>query len=552
MTELRHGGRVLADQLRVQGCRRVFCVPGESYLPVLDGLYEIPEIETVVCRHEGNAAMMAEAHGKLTGQPGVCMVTRAPGATNAAAGVHIAQQDSTPMILLIGQVGREFVDREAFQEVDFRRMLGPFTKWVAQIDVAHRIPEYISQAYSVALSGRPGPVALALPEDMLTEEVSVADCRPAAPGRPQVAEQHLSRLLELLSQAERPLVMVGGGGWNAASSAALEAFADANDLPVCASFRCQDYFDNAHRCYVGHAGIGINPALAERIRACDLLVCLGPRLGEMTSSGYTLVDVPNPQMKLVHVHPGAEELGRVYRPDLAINATSASVAAALGSRGRLAGAPWEAWRRDARRDYDESLEPLPTPGEVQLEEIVRYLRERLLPSAIITNGAGNYTAWVHRYHRYREYRTQLAPTSGSMGYGLPAAIAAKLEHRDRDVVCFAGDGCFLMSGQELATVAEHRLKLLVVVANNGMYGTIRMHQERSYPGRVIATDLHNPDFAALAESYGVRGVRVRTNEEFSAAYAAFEASDRAHLIEAMIDPRALTPVATLESTRKLA
>jgi acetolactate synthase-1/2/3 large subunit len=546
MTGLRHGGRVLADQLWIQGCRRVFCVPGESYLAVLDGLYDIPDIETVTCRHEGGAAMMAEAHGKLTGQPGICMVTRAPGATNAAAGVHIAHQDSTPMILLIGQVGRGLVDREAFQEVDFRRMFGPLAKWVAQIDDAARIPEYLSQAYSVCLSGRPGPVVLALPEDMLSDEVTVADCKPVVPGIARAAEEDLDRLVGLLSAAERPLIMVGGGGWSATASQQLQTFAETHDLPVCASFRCQDYFDNDHRCYVGHAGIGINPKLAQRIGDCDLLICVGARLGEMTSSGYALVDIPNPQMKLVHVHPGAEEIGRVYRPDLGINASGPSFVAGIGRRKLESTGHWGEWCRAARRDFEKSLELLPTPGSAQMEQIVGYLREHLAPATIICNGAGNYTAWVHRYYRYRGYRTQLAPTSGSMGYGLPAAIAAKLEHPDRTVVCFAGDGCFLMTGQELATVSALSLKIVIVVVNNEMYGTIRMHQERSYPGRVIATGLRNPDFAALAESHGIRGVRVQSNEAFMDAYSASEEAEGAVLIEVMTDPNALTPVATLD------
>ncbi len=549
MPDLRHGGRILADQLAVQGCDRVFLVPGESFLAAIDGLHDLSGIDTVVCRQEGGAAMMAEAHGKLTGRPAVCMVTRGPGATNAAAGVHVAFQDSTPLVLIVGQVGREMLDREAFQEMDYRRMYGEMAKWVAQVDRTERIPEYVSRAFHTAASGRPGPVVLALPEDVLSARAEVPDARPAVPGIPKAAASDLAAFSELLAGSERPMLIVGGGGWSAAAARDLARFSTAHQVPVSASFRCQDYLDNRHRNYCGHAGIGLDSRAVARFRQCDLLIALGSRLGEITTSGYSLVDVPNPASRFVHVYPGAEELGRVYRPDLSINASSASFAAAIADLDPVGSDARRAWTGGCAADYRAGREPRPTPGRARLEHAVLRTRERLADDAIVCNGAGNYAAWVNRYFEYRSYRTQLAPTSGSMGYGVPAAIAAALAHPDRQVVCFAGDGCFLMTGQELATARQYGADLTVVVANNGMYGTIRMHQERHYPGRVHGTGLANPDFAMLARSFGGHGVRVETDDEFNAALDDALAHRGLSLIEVMTDPQALSPAATLDEVR---
>ena len=549
MDRLRHGGRILADQLAVQGCDRVFLVPGESFLAALDGLHDLPGIETVVCRQEGGAAMMAEAYGKLTGRPGVCMVTRGPGATNAAAGVHVAFQDSTPLVLVVGQVGRGMMDREAFQEMDYRRMYGEMAKWVAQVERTERIPEYVSRAFHTATAGRPGPVVLALPEDVLSARAAVCDARPAAPGVPKAATSDVETFGKLLAEAERPMLIAGGGGWSAAAARDLARFSEAHDVPVCTSFRCQDYLDNRHPNYCGHAGIGINPRIADRFRRCDLLIALGSRLGEITTGGYSLVDIPNPGMRFVHVHPGAEELGRVYRPDLAVNASAASFAAAIAGLEPAADLTDRAWTRECAAEYRAGTAPRPTPGRVRLEHAVVRTRERLDDDAIVCNGAGNYAAWVSRYFEYRAYRTQLAPTSGSMGYGVPAAVTAALVHPERQVVCFAGDGCFLMTGQELATANQYGANLTVIVANNGMFGTIRMHQERHYPGRVRGTGLANPDFAMLARSFGGHGVRVETDEEFDAALDDALAHRGLSLIEVVMDPRALSPGATLDDVR---
>ena len=551
MRNLRHGGRILADQLAVQGCDRVFLVPGESFLAALDGLHDQPGIAAVVCRQEGGAAMMAEAYGKLTGRPGTCMVTRGPGAANAAAGVHVAFQDSTPLVLVVGQVGRGMLDREAFQEMDYRRMYGEMAKWVAQVDRTERIPEYVSRAFHTASSGRPGPVVLALPEDVLSARADVPDARPAAPGVPKAAASDVEAFGKLLAESERPMLIVGGGGWSAAAARDLARFSAAHHVPVSASFRCQDYLDNRHPNYCGHAGIGLDPRTADRFRGSDLLIALGSRLGEITTSGYTLVDVPNPAGRFVHVHPGAEELGRVYRPDLSINASAASFAAAIADLEPAANRARrrEEWARACAAEHRAGRAPRPTPGRVRLEHVVARTRERLDDDAIVCNGAGNYAAWVNRYFEYRAYRTQLAPTSGSMGYGAPAAVAAALVHPDRQVVCFAGDGCFLMTGQELATASRYGADLTVIVANNGMYGTIRMHQERHYPERVYGTGLANPDFAMFARSFGGSGVRVESDDEFDAALDEALAHRGLSLIEVAMDPQALSPAATLEDVR---
>jgi len=548
----RTGGQSIVDSLLTHGARHVFCVPGESYLAVLDALHDVPEIAVTVCRHEGGAAMMADAFGKLTGEPGICMVTRGPGATNASAGVHIAFQDSTPLILLIGQVARSMVEREAFQEIDYRRMFGPMAKWVAEIDDPSRVSEFMARAFQTATSGRPGPVVLALPEDMLTE---AAEHRPVDRYRPVQAypgRDDIERLTTLLNRARRPFAIVGGGGWTADACADFQRFAGSFDVPVGASFRCQDYFDNRHRCYAGHVGIGIDPNLAERVRTADLLLAVGTRLGEMTTSGYSLIGIPSPNQDLVHVYPGAEELGRVYQPTLAINAgmpAFASSVAGLAPAGPIA---WAEETASARRDYLAWIEPTRSPGEVQFAEIVRWLDETLPEDAILTNGAGNYAIWPNRFFRYKRYRSQLAPTSGSMGYGAPAAVAAKRAYPDRLVVAFAGDGCFLMNGQELATAVQYDLAIIVIVVNNGMYGTIRMHQEREYPGRVVATGLTNPDFAALGQAYGCHGEVVSRTDQFAPAFERAARSGRPAVIEIRIDPEAITPRQTLAQIREAA
>ncbi len=547
MDNHRHGGQILVDQLAIQGCDTVFCVPGESYLAALDGLFGHPSIRTIVSRHEGAAAMMAEAHGKLTGRPGVCFVTRAPGAANACAGLHVAHQDSTPMILFIGQVGREALDRETFQEVDYRRFLTPLTKWVAQIDRTERIPEYLSHAWHVAKAGRPGPVALALPEDMLSARVAVEDGRPAAEVSPRATAEDMRRIARMLSQARRPLIVVGGPGWSPRTAEQVAAFADRLALPVAAALRRQDYVDNRRACYVGDLGLGINPALAQRVRDCDLLLVLGSRLSGFTTGGYRLVEVPNPRQRLIHVHASSEEPGRLYRPDLAVNASIASLAARLVEVDGIDPTPWRGWSQDARTDYERWTQPAKTPGAVKLESVICHLREVTPEDAIITNGAGNYSAFVQRYYRYRTYPSQLAPTSGSMGYGLPGAIAAKLAHPQRPVVCFAGDGCFQMTGQELATAVQYGLAIIVIVANNSLYGSIRMHQQVHYPGRVIATELRNPDFAALARSYGAHAETVTRTQDFPAAFERATGAGRAALIELRTDPEAITPTKALSA-----
>lgn len=537
---LRHGGQILVDQLKIQGVQRVFCLPGESFLAALDGLHQ-SGIDTIVCRQEGGVTMMAEAHGKLTGQPGIAFVTRGPGATNAASGVHVAFQDSTPMILFIGQVARHQRDREAFQEVDYRQMFGPLAKWVAEIEQTERIPEYLSHAFHVATSGRPGPVVLALPEDMLSAQAEVRDAPVATPVLSPGGPLEAARIGEQLAAAQRPLVIVGGGGWSGEASRDLAAFAEHFQLPVGASFRCQDYLDNRHPCYVGDVGIGINPALAARVREADVLLVLGARLGEMTTSGYTLVNIPGPTQTLIHVHPDPDELGRVYRPALALASAPASLLPHLAALEAPADPPWAARTRQARADYEDWRQPRETPGELKLEAVVHHLSQVLPEDAILCNGAGNYSAWLHRYFCYKRFRTQLAPTCGSMGYGLPAAVAAKLAEPDRVVVCLAGDGCLQMTVQEFGTAAQYGANIIVLVANNNRYGTIRMHQERHYPGRVSGTDLVNPDFAALARAYGGYGETVTRSEDFPAALERAMGAGVPAILELPMDPAALSP-----------
>ena len=546
----RRGGHVLADQLRILGADTVFCVPGESFLGLLDGLYDHRNaIRVVTCRHESGASNMADAYAKMTGKPGICAVTRGPGATNAANGVHTAFQDSSPMILLIGQVGRDMMDREAFQEMDYRRVFGEMAKWVAQIEDAARIPEYISRAWNVALSGRPGPVVLALPEDMLDDVVTVADLRPTTPAKSAPPPQSIEKLGQLMEKAERPLMVVGGPGWSASCAEQAMAFAERTGLPVATSFRCQDYVDNGHANYVGVLGIAPVPELRRRVlEDTDLLIVVGPRLGEMTTQGYSLIDIPNPRMAFVHVQPGPEQLASVYTPDLAIvSAPGAFFDAAAAIPDGAGKERWADWRAAQRADFEAFGQPTEVPGSLNMAQVIRHVSETMPADTVLTNGAGNYSVWLHRFHRYRGYRTQLAPTSGSMGYGVPAAIAAKLTAPDRPVISLSGDGCFLMTAQELATGYQHGADVIYLVVNNGMYGTIRMHQERSHPGRTIATDLHNPDFVAFAAAFGIAGEKVEKTEDFPAALERARAAKRGYLIELVVDPEALTPTLTLSA-----
>lgn len=548
---LRSGGQVLVDQLKLHGADHVFGVPGESYIAVLDALYDMrDQLRFITCRHEAGAANMAEAYGKLTGRPGICMVTRGPGACHATIGLHTGLQDSTPMILFIGQVDRSMREREAFQEVEFRQLFGPLAKWVAEIDRAERIPEFVARAFATATSGRPGPVVLALPEDMLEDQVRIGDARPYRPVQAQPGGDQMVAFRTLLAAAERPFMIVGGGTWSAQAKADLEAFAGSWALPVGVSFRCQDYVSNELPIYAGDVGIGINPKLAERIRRADLLIAAGPRLGEITTSGYTLLDVPVPKQRLVHIHPGAEELNRVYQPVLAINAGLTQFAAALRSLAPPSTTPWAAETRAARAEYEANQVLPPPPGPLDMIEIMRALRRALPDDAIVTNGAGNYATWVHRFFRFRNWRTQLAPTSGAMGYGVPSAIAASILYPGRTVISVNGDGCFLMAGQELATAMQYQARLIFLVVNNGMYGTIRMHQERRYPARISGTDLVNPDFAAYARSFGAHGETVARTEEFLPAFQRALASGRAALIELRLDPEAITPKQSLSEIRR--
>jgi len=548
----RSGGQVLVDQLVLHGTELCFGVPGESYLPVLDALHDAP-LRLIVARHEGGAANMAEAYGKLTGRPGVCMVTRGPGATHASNGVHTAMQDSTPLILLVGQIAREAIGREAFQELDYRAVFGSMVKWATQIDRAERVPELMARAYAVATSGRPGPVVVALPEDMLSSEVDVPDGRPRRPPAAAPAERDLARLGELLAQARRPLIVVGEGGWTARTGADVAAFAEAQRVPVVASFRCQDYVDNASPAYAGHAGLAMAPALAKRIREADLLVAIGGRLGEIPSDGYTLVRPGVPDQTLVHVHPDPGELGAVYEPELGIACALEAFAAAASGLAPAGAEERAGLLEEARDAYERNLrETRDLPGPLQLAAVMAALRERLPGDAILTNGAGNFTVWAHRFYEFHRYPTQLAPRSGSMGYGVPAAVAAKAVHPDRTVVCLAGDGDFMMTGQELATAVQEELDVVLLVVNNGMYGTIRMHQERRYPGRVVGTDLRNPDFVALARAYGAHGALVERNDEIAGALDEALSCGRPALVELRVDPQAITPRQTIDEIRAAA
>ena len=545
----RTGAQILVDQLAIHDVDTIFCVPGESYLAVLDALYDAERIQLVSCRQEGGAAFMAEAYGKLTGRPGVCFVTRGPGACNASIGVHTAYHDSTPLILFIGQVARGFAGREAFQEIDYRRMFGPIAKWVAQIDDPRRLPELVGRAFQLAVSGRPGPVVLALPEDMLVEAASVADAARYQRVQAHPSPTQLEALRELLSQAERPLMIVGGGDWSAGAAADIRAFAEASRLPTIAAFRAQDIADNYADYYVGALGVGANPALAQRVKACDLLLTIGDRMSELDTDDYTLLDIPRPHQRLIHVHPDPAELGRVYQPALAILSGIREFAAAMRTMPPVDSARWDNWLAVARAEYDAYLKPSPMPGNLDLGEVLVYLSQRLSHDAIMTNGAGNYTAWCHRFYQFSTYRSQVAPVNGTMGYGIPAAVAAKLVHPERVVVAFAGDGCFLMNGQELATAMHYRANIVVLVINNNMYGTIRMHQELHYPDRPIGTALTNPSFVAYAEAFGAYSELVERTSDFAAAFERALAAQRPALLELRIDPDAISPRTTLSAIR---
>jgi len=551
----RTGGQLLVDALAVHGVDTAFGVPGESYLDVLDALHD-SDIRFVINRQEGGAAFMAEAYGKMTGKPGICFVTRGPGATNASIGVHTAYQDSTPMILFIGQVGNDFVDREAFQEIDYRRMYGQMAKWVAQIDRADRIPEYMARAFQVATSGRPGPVVLALPEDMLVASAEVADTRPYQPSHGAPSSAQLAQLRAMLADSKRPVVLLGGGTWNAQACADLARFAEANRLPVGCTFRFQDLLDNAHPNYVGDVGIGINPKLAARVKEADLVIAIGPRLGEMTTGGYTLLESPVPRQRLVHIHPDPEELGSVYQGELMIASGMPQACAMLAAMEPVDSSAWQGSVAEAKAELAAwQAQPALLKEGVPLDlwQVVQDLQAALPHDAIITNGAGNYASWAHRFYRYGGMRTQLAPTNGAMGYAVPAGVAAKIVWPDRAVVTFAGDGEFMMTGQELATAVQYGAGVLILVFNNNMFGTIRMHQERSYPGRVSGTGLHNPDFAALARAYGGHGEIVDQTEDFAPALRRALEHAKQHKLPAVIELRydgnLITPNATLETIR---
>ena len=543
---MRHGGQILADQLRIQGVRRVFSVPGESFLAALDGLRD-SGIDNVVCRQEGGAAMMAEAHAKLTGAPGVVFVTRGPGATNASAGLHVAMQDSTPMVAFVGQIARGHRDREAFQEVDYRALFGGLVKWVAEVDRTERLPEYVARAFSVARSGRPGPVVLALPEDMLSAMADVPDRAQVEVPVPAVPD--MEEVVDRLAAAERPVVVVGGSGWSGAAAECLRDWAERHGLPVAVAFRRQDYIDNRSPSYVGDLNVGPNPKLMARLKAADLILALGTRLGDIATGGYEVLDPERDAPALIHVHPDADELNRVWTAAMPVVARASDMAMALMLHGRdLPG--WHATTAQARAEYEDWIRPKETPGAVKLEQVIAHLDRALPEDAILTNGAGNYAAFLHRYYRWKGYGTQLAPTSGSMGYGFPAAIAASIAHPDRAVICLAGDGCFQMTLNEMSTAMQHGAKPVVIVANNGRYGTIRMHQEKHYPGRVSGTDLANPDFAALARAYGGKGWIVETQANFAPALEAALACGTLAVIELKLDPDMLSTGTSLSGMKR--
>lgn len=550
-TASRSGGRILIDQLQIHGVETVFCVPGESYLAALDALYDSP-IAVTVCRQEGGAAMMADAVGKLTGKPGVCFVTRGPGATNAAPAIHIARQDSTPLVLFVGQVGRAMREREAFQELDYRAVFGTMAKWVVEIEDPARIPELVARAFTVAASGRPGPVVVALPEDMLTKTAEVADALPYRVAEAAPREEDIAAVVAALAEAERPLAILGGTRWDAEAVGRFEAIAAKQGLPVAVSFRRQMLFDANHPHFVGDLGLGPNPELIDYAKSADLVLLLGGRLSEIASQSYTLLDIPDPGTRLIHVHPDPEEIGKVYRAEIGIAASPRSFVAAMAERVER-GANRATVIGPLRESFEAWTTPRPRPTKgVDMGQVMTFLREALPPETVLTNGAGNYATWLHRFYRFTRYGTQAAPTSGSMGYGVPAAVGAARIDPKRPVVAFAGDGCFLMNGQEFATAVQYALPIMVIVVDNSMFGTIRMHQERHYPGRVVGTGLNNPDFAAYARAFGGHGEQVERTEDFGPAFERARASGKPAIVHVIVDPEALTINDTLSGIREKA
>lgn len=549
---MRTAAQILVDQLLIQGVDTIFCVPGESFLAVLDVLCDVPQIKLVTCRHEGAASMMAEAHGKLTGRPGIVFASRGPGTTNASSGLHVASQDSTPYILFIGQNPRGVMEREAFQEVDYRRMLSTQAKLVVQVDDAARMSEFVTRAFQVAISGRPGPVVIALPEDMLRDEADAKNgTRCEVPeGDPSLAT--LNKIQTALAEAKRPMLMVGGGDWSKAETDDLRKFVEQSGLPCCATFRRQDKLDNTHPNYIGEIGLGVNPKLLKRIEDADVLVVLGARLGDVGTNGYTLLDTLRPTQKLIHIYPDPDEFSKVYQPDMAVVARPGRCATGLANNVKIDGSPWADWTRTARSDFEDWTAPRETVGALQMCEVMTWIDANLPDDTIYTNGAGNFSVWLHRFHKYRSVGTQLAPVCGSMGYGLPAAIAAKIHKPDTPVICVAGDGDFQMVLPEMATAVENDANVIVLILNNGILGTIRMHQERSYPGRVSGTTLNkgNPDFVKLAHAYGVYGERVKTAEEFGAAFERAQASNLPAILDLILDPETISPAISLSKLRE--
>lgn len=554
-TAMRRGGHLLIESLVTHGSDVAFGIPGESYLAALDGMYEYRErFRFIVCRHEGGAAYMADAYGKLTGQPGICFVTRGPGATNASIGVHTAFQDSTPLILFIGQVARGMQDREAFQEIDYRRMFGQMAKWVAQIESADRIPEYVARAYQTATSGRQGPVVLALPEDMLEDMTSAPLLAPYRRNLAWPEPQRMTELATALSRAGRPLMLIGGSGWTPQACADVQEFSARWNLPTACAFRFQDLFDNRHPQYAGEVGSSMSAGLKQRILDADLVLAVGVRLGEGTTRGYTLLTPPRPHQKLIHVHPGAEELGQVYQADLMIQASPPAFAAGLAALGPTGAPSWEQWSQDAKADYAAHVAPAAATSPLDMAQVVRTLQANVPSDTLYASGAGNYAGWFNRYVRYGGFasgrRSQLAPSNGAMGYGIPAGVAAKIVSPDQTVIAVAGDGCFQMNGLEIGTAVQHGARVLFIVVNNGIYGTIRMHQEMYFPGRESGTALVNPDFAALARAYGMTARTVQATDEFLPALQACLAADGPSLIEIRLDVEVMSTNTTLQAIRR--
>ena len=545
---LRHGGHILVDQLKINGVERVFSVPGESFLAALDGLYN-SGIENIVCRHEGGAAMMAEADAKITHSPGVVFVTRGPGATNASSGIHVAMQDSTPLIVFVGQVPLEHRDREAFQEIDYERFFSPIAKWVAEVKDLKRLPEYVARAFQVSQAGRPGPVIISLPEDILSGICEVPDRPRVVLGQQFTSDSEIKKIENAIIKAKRPLVIVGGTGWGKGVVKNLGVFVKNFNLPVATTFRRQHLIDNRHDCYIGDLGTGMNPALAKTVKGSDLIIAIGTRLGEIATGAYELIDPKKTEQEIIHIHTDPNEFCHVYQPRLAVLSSTENILDQLVGLSKLVNPEWSSQTSEGRQNYLNWITPKETPGPVKLEKIIKWLSNNLPEDSIVTNGAGNYAAFLHRYFAFKEYPTAIGPTSGSMGYGFPASIAAKLRFPDKTVICLAGDGCFQMTLNEMSTAAQNKLAIIVIVVNNGKYATIRMHQEKNYPGRVSGTELHNPDFAALAKAYGGFGIKVQKTEDFVAAYNEAVASGLLSVIELQIDDEVLSTSQTVSEVR---